>query len=187
MNDAAPKQGDVRLVDIKETNFTTQPCDDVHVGIVEIFNDGMWGRICGRRDDTAMYNVDARVICRQLGFAFGSIIDLRDNSDYADVDYDDPVALVWATEVECTGTEERLADCFFPQAFGTIPRPNQAPDAPPGIANADCRRMDSATLSVGCRRFEIEGAILPLSALLLVTVHFMTHTQMRQTCSQVLF
>lgn len=174
----APAQGDVRLVNIKGTNFTTQPCDGVHLGVVEIFNDGQWGRICAGTDaralsgrgDVALYNVDARVICRQLGFPFGSVIDLREASSamlsglrsifYEDYeDYDAPGALVWATDVQCTGTEERLEDCFFPQAFGEIARGDRDPDAPPGVPNADCRRQNSDIVAVACRRFEIKGAL----------------------------
>lgn len=184
MNDSAPTQGDVRLINIRGTNFTTQPCDDVHLGGVEIFNDGRWGRICD--GDSGMYNIDAKVICCQLGFPFGSIIDLREvadtpavgsrpiyNEDY--VDYDDPGPLVWATDVRCTGTEDRLDDCFFPQAFGTIMRPGRAVDAPPGIPRTACQRTDSAILAVACRRFEIKGALLLLVALLLMTIGSMPH------------
>lgn len=169
----APKQGDVRLVNIPGTNFTTQPCDDVHLGGVEFFNDGQWGRICNRRGFPEMYNVPARVICRQLGFPFGSVIDLGEVSDpgnnyyviysedYAEEDDVAAAALVWATDVDCTGTEERLADCFFPQAFGDITRPDQprAPDARPGITNAECRFASSAIVGVACRRFAIDGAL----------------------------
>eukprot|EP00892_Ulva_mutabilis_P004965 jgi/Ulvmu1/2840/UM144_0005.1 len=172
-----PIQGDVRLVNIVGTNFTTQPCDDAHFGAVEFFNEGQWGRICANVGDPSQ--VDAEVICRQLGFPFSSLIDVQEvrNStgrsagrpfeDYGE--YDEPGELVWATELQCTGKEERLEACFFPEAFGdntrTRPVPPRFPGAPPppaappptpGISNADCSRRDGSTLAVACRRFEIE-------------------------------
>eukprot|EP00892_Ulva_mutabilis_P004967 jgi/Ulvmu1/2842/UM144_0007.1 len=150
------------------TNFTTQPCDDAHFGAVEFFNEGQWGRLCSGFGDSSP--VDAKVICRQLGFPFSSLIDVqevrsnngRPFSDYGE--YGEPGELVWATDLQCTGKEERLTDCFFPEAFGdnTRPPPPSFPGAPPapppapGIPNADCSRRDGSTLAVACRRFEIE-------------------------------
>ena len=62
---SAPEQGDVRLVALPGLNVSTDPCDDVHFGAVEIFNDGRWGRICRSNFNTfASFSVDARVICR---------------------------------------------------------------------------------------------------------------------------
>lgn len=40
-----PAQGDVRLVPLQGTG-PTSVCDAVHAGVIEIFNDGVWGRIC---------------------------------------------------------------------------------------------------------------------------------------------
>lgn len=164
MDNAAPAQGDVRLIDVKGMNATTQTCDHVHAGGVEFFNAGRWGRICFR--ELASFNVDVKVICRQLGFPFGSLIDFGEvrssrggpiinSDDY--VDYGEAGELVWATDIQCTGKEERLGDCFFPQDFGS-PQDPMAPQ-PAGIPSADCSRSDGSILAVACRQFEIEGAL----------------------------
>ena len=80
----------------------------------------------------------------------------------------------------CTGKEERLLDCDFPQNFGidyeyerpeyeyanwpgsTHPAPEPAPleSAPApagGLPNGGCSRSDRNRLAVICRRFEITG------------------------------
>ena len=184
INETPPAQGDVRLVDIDGINASTAPCDDVHFGGVEIYNDGRWGRICvgnflNDYQNIDQFNVDAVIICRQLGFPFGSVMDLgevredirvNDNSAYlADpvgADYSGPRDLVWATDVQCTGLEERLDECFFSEMFGTSPRRRQRPaddegppppPPPPGIPEASCSRRDGDMLAVVCRRFEIKG------------------------------
>lgn len=88
-------------------------------------------------------------------------------------------------QVACTGTEERLSECLFPQSFGidyvyTPPaneyfyynenwpapshgQPNQAPVGnaqPPsnGLLCAGCNGGDARRLSVICCSFEITGA-----------------------------
>eukprot|EP00892_Ulva_mutabilis_P011168 jgi/Ulvmu1/8423/UM043_0001.1 len=166
---ATPSQGDVRLVNIAGTNFTTQPCDDVHFGVVELFNDGQWGRICAQF--LSQSTVDAKVICRQLGFPFGSLIDVNSVSSrtssrslgYEDYAEDDEV--VWATDIQCTGKEERLADCFFPQAFGealkSAPTRPGAPPRPggPGVP-AMCGFRDIDYVAVACRQFELESDVI---------------------------
>eukprot|EP00892_Ulva_mutabilis_P008276 jgi/Ulvmu1/5820/UM025_0077.1 len=165
VNDTAPAQGDVRLVELRGSNFMTQPCDDVHFGAVEFFNDGRWGRICNDAEqDPGGFAIDALVICRQLGFPFGSLMDLDEVRlpygeplNEADYPEDGQGALVWATDVQCTGAEERLGDCFFPQRFGNPPGSMGTPGMPsPGIGSGRCGTQDSLTLGVACRRFEIE-------------------------------
>ena len=178
-----PAQGDVRLAPFPGLNVATQPCDDVHFGAVEFFKDGQWGRICSSTFNRfASFSVDARVVCRQLGFPFSSLMDVDEvrsgsggrvgstipgyiDLDYLDLDSDE-LELVWATELQCTGQEERLSDCFFPEDFGNIIRDygrdltRPAPDSsPPGIQDADCRARDQFILGVVCRRFDIEGAL----------------------------
>ena len=97
----------------------------MHFGAVEIFNHGQWGRICRSSFNSfASFIIDARVVCRQLGFPFSNLMDveeLRTSSGSrvgstvdADTDLDyldlgpDELDLVWATELQCTGQEERL-------------------------------------------------------------------------------
>ena len=183
-NTTAPQQGDIRLTPFPGLNVSTQPCDDVHFGAVEFFNDGQWGRICRSSFNSfASFIVDARVICRQLGFPFSNLMDVeevRSSSGgrvgstldaYADIDYLDldpaELELVWATELQCTGQEERLSDCFFPEDFGNVIRDfnsaltQPAPESsPPGIQDADCRVRDNYVLGVVCRSFKIEGSTL---------------------------
>ena len=164
-DDSPPTQGDIRLVDLDDITANTQPCDAVHFGGVEIFNDDRYGRVCTGRfggGDTADFTIDAQVACRQLGFPFGGlyVADEPRNSTgrVAGADYDDyseSGELVWATDVLCTGVEERLDECFFPEEFGD--RAAFAP-AGAGVSGASCRRRDGLVLGVVCRQFEIEGA-----------------------------
>ena len=85
------------------------------------------------------------------------------------------VSLVF--QVVCTGTEERLLDCDFPQDFGADyvnsydyayrnaagsdyngPEPPPLDYAHPGLPNSGCDRSDIRRLGVICRRFEVKGA-----------------------------
>ena len=167
-NDGAPTQGDVRLIALDDI-LPTQTCDTVHFGGVEFFNDGQWGRVCSGRfgGNNEDFTIDAKVVCKQLGFPFGSLYDAEEvanstgnpaGSDY--VDYSAPGELVWATDVLCTGKEERLDECFFPEDFGDA-RNNDYSSAPDvgGIRAAGCRRRDGSMLGVVCRQFEIEGVL----------------------------
>eukprot|EP00892_Ulva_mutabilis_P004962 jgi/Ulvmu1/2838/UM144_0002.1 len=157
-----PSQGAIRLVSFQGVNLTTRPCDDVHYGGVEFFNEGQWGRVCGMTDlDPAAASVDALVICRQLGFPFGGLMDvrstLREDRDY-DSEVDEP-AIVWATDVQCTGTESRLDECFFPEDFEGFSRFVSFPVPPLDSSRAGLRGFTCAFrefLGVVCRRFEIE-------------------------------
>ncbi|MGC6417669.1 MAG: DUF4215 domain-containing protein [Bradymonadia bacterium] len=82
------EEGDLRLAD----------GNDDSSGRVEIFSNGEWGTVCDDFFDLA----DARVVCRQLGFA---------DAERIDVDVpggDGPILL---DDVECLGDEERLLDC----------------------------------------------------------------------------
>ena len=169
--EGAPSQGDVRLIPLRGVP-PTAACDDVHLGGVEIFNDGRWGRICiDSTNEVSSFTIDAGVICRQLGFPFGSLLEqgeVSGGNGIADADYGDygePGELVWASDVVCSGLEDRLVECLFPQEFGANPSGNgndYGPPSPPGGGltgfRAGCSRRDGTLLSVACRRFEIEGA-----------------------------
>lgn len=137
----------------------TQPCDDVHMGAVEFFNDGLWGRICGpsslRRGAST---VDANVVCRQLGFPFGSLMDTGETRFVAG-DNTAGNTVTWATEVICTGLEARLADCFFPEAFGASGG-SVGPGSSPGV-DGQCGDFSTlSVLAVICRTFPLEGELL---------------------------
>ena len=90
------------------TAVPTAVCDDVHFGGVELFREGVWGRICTGPfpSGTAEFTLDAQVVCRQLGFPFGTLMDAGELSGaydsgayYSSLDYSDPPMIVWATEV----------------------------------------------------------------------------------------
>ena len=95
----------MRLVSLNGTEGPTAVCDDIHFGGVELFREGTWGRICA--DPFGSYpedfTLDAQVVCRQLGFPFGTLMDAGElGSVYGDStpDYSDlPPFTIWATEV----------------------------------------------------------------------------------------
>eukprot|EP00892_Ulva_mutabilis_P001910 jgi/Ulvmu1/1171/UM107_0045.1 len=122
-----PTEGDVRLIKINGTAATAS-CDAVHSGGVEIFHNGAWGRVCSGnfQPRIADFTLVAKVVCTQLGFPFGGLVNSDEvtDSDYSPIgDYVDYLdyannEVVWATRVTCTGKEASLGDCFFPEAFG---------------------------------------------------------------------
>lgn len=74
-------------------------------------------------------------------------------------------------QVICTGNEERLLDCYFPEAFGAAASdagsnstPENASDADMapvgGVPESRCGRGDNRILGVMCRKFPINGAEL---------------------------
>lgn len=85
------------------TAVPTAPCDDVHLGAVELFIEGRWGRICNGDfgGDPEEFTLDAQVVCRQLGFPYGTVMDAEQNVDYSDRDYApaDESVVIWATQV----------------------------------------------------------------------------------------
>eukprot|EP00892_Ulva_mutabilis_P003252 jgi/Ulvmu1/1299/UM011_0025.1 len=136
----APQLGDVRLMPLLGTATATAPCDAVHLGGVEIFNRGLWGRITVHNNDM----LTAQVVCRQLGFPFWTL--------YATGTGDPTPAppgqrfRVWARSVTCTGREARLDECVFP-----------APGLSADTANPpeDFDRRDTGHFGVVCRQFEM--------------------------------
>eukprot|EP00892_Ulva_mutabilis_P012491 jgi/Ulvmu1/9614/UM054_0044.1 len=169
--EAPPQQGDVRLTALRGGGAATAACDAAHMGGVEIFNAGRWGRICAG-GGPSQFVVTAQVACRQLGFPFGSLLDpeetLSDANSYSYYDADpfdyDAVTkrnLVWATQVACSGAEARLDECVFPQAAagggdGSLGLPAN------GFPGQDCAVSDAGILAVACRRFQIaESALVP--------------------------
>lgn len=100
----SPAEGDVRLVPLNGTQYPTAVCDDVHFGGVELFREGQWGRICAGTagGDEAEFTLDAAVICRQLGFPFGTLMSSSDYTDeylYDVFETPETPITVWANEV----------------------------------------------------------------------------------------
>lgn len=100
-----PQEGDVRLKPVIEDGIATDPCDDVHIGVVELYIQGRWGNICGGQ-------IDVGVACRQLGYSFGSSVDLGSirNEFQGFYDYFTPFRseLTWARDVRVIAP----ASCF---------------------------------------------------------------------------
>ena len=86
-----PAEGDVRLAD----------GSTAREGRVEIFHDGEWGTVC----DDRFVSDDAEVVCRQLGLAGGEA--------HARAAFGAGTGTIWMDDVQCVGSESRLADCPF--------------------------------------------------------------------------
>lgn len=92
--ESSSSYGDVRLVGGETSNQ----------GRVEIYYSGLWGTVCDDRWDQN----DATVVCRQLGYSGGAVLDdqyFPDGSSFQPI---------WLDEVSCSGSESRLANCGFP-------------------------------------------------------------------------
>eukprot|EP00892_Ulva_mutabilis_P002372 jgi/Ulvmu1/12135/UM084_0062.1 len=164
---APPVEGDVRLVPLINATSQSAPCDAVHQGIVQYFSDGVWQLICTSTFSTAVttsFDIDAKVICGQLGFPFGTRFDPtaagRDTElyDYSYTYFSPPAPMllddvpVFATRVSCTGKEERLEECFFPEQESD----DSYGQSPVGLTlPASCNERQAARLTVACRQFPV--------------------------------
>ena len=84
-------EGDVRLVG----GSTEQE------GRVEIYHNSEWGTVC----DDRFVSDDAKVVCRQLGYTAGEA--------HTRAAFGAGTGTIWMDDVQCTGSELRLADCPF--------------------------------------------------------------------------
>ena len=84
-------EGDVRLVD-GSTELE---------GRVEIYHNSEWGTVC----DDRFVSDDAVVVCRQLGYTGGEA--------HTRAAFGAGTGTIWMDDVQCTGSESRLADCPF--------------------------------------------------------------------------
>lgn len=73
-----PQEGDLRLVPTFRLPNGTDVCDEYHAGAVQLYRNGNWSAICPRSfaGNEEEFTLDAQVICRQLGFPFGSVMGL---------------------------------------------------------------------------------------------------------------
>ncbi|CAB4045315.1 deleted in malignant brain tumors 1 -like, partial, partial [Paramuricea clavata] len=68
-------------------------------GRVEVFYKGRWGTICDGGWDT----MDAKVVCRQLGYLFARALQGWEAPD--------GTGHIWLDGVGCTGREQNLISC----------------------------------------------------------------------------
>ena len=76
---------------------------DENEGRVEVFHQNSWRGIC----DDGWGPEEADTVCRQLGYASGSA---TEGGIYGPADN----GLIWLDSVECSGDENKLAHCMFP-------------------------------------------------------------------------
>eukprot|EP00892_Ulva_mutabilis_P002672 jgi/Ulvmu1/12405/UM009_0052.1 len=151
-----PQEGDVRL-----RGGSGTPCDPVHTGFVEIFLDDAWAGICEALADVDRLVSD--VVCRQLGFPHGTVVEptanprtgpgVYDLYSYFYLDYGAdseenqlPSDAFVVNEFNCQGTEDRVLDCGH-DAFG--------------LRSTDYIGLDCADsrLTVVCRSFSVPEAL----------------------------
>ena len=87
------EDGDIRLVDGVIPNE----------GRVEICFNNLWGTIC---DDSWGF-AEAQVVCRQLNYT----THIQDSVALTDAFFGSGLTAIHLDELECNGTERRLADC----------------------------------------------------------------------------
>ena len=69
-------------------------------GRLQVYYNDAWGTVC----DDSFDQVDAQVVCGQLGFTIATVAE----SGLFGESVSDPI---WLTEVACTGTENQLSEC----------------------------------------------------------------------------
>eukprot|EP00892_Ulva_mutabilis_P004970 jgi/Ulvmu1/2845/UM144_0010.1 len=134
MEGMLPEEGAVRL----RGGFGTM-CDPIHTGFVEVFHNGEWGTICvGNERDNNLNSVDdflaADVICRQLGFPHGTVMDIQSKNPVPPPvlafdpfgkaepilqreEVTEPFGRVWLDDVVCHGPEDDVLECYLGDGF----------------------------------------------------------------------
>eukprot|EP00892_Ulva_mutabilis_P008274 jgi/Ulvmu1/5819/UM025_0076.1 len=134
------------------------PCDALHSGIVEIFHLGEWGAICVSEFGLSPRSAD--VVCRQLGFPYGTLVDASTNPpdpgpDGYEYPYDPDEAdqigeRIWLRQPGCQGPEATLLDCDLGNGF--ISREQ-------GCPRGRAQVQIPVRLAVACRQFPVSEAL----------------------------
>ena len=77
-------------------------------GRVEIMYQGIWGTIC----DDGWDDIDATVVCRQLGYSHGTAT--------REAQFGSGTGPVWLRQVGCLGSESKLSHCIHNGAGNTL-------------------------------------------------------------------
>ena len=77
-------------------------------GRVEIMYQGIWGTIC----DDGWDNIDATVVCRELGYSRGNAT--------RQAQFGSGSGPVWLRRVSCLGSESKLSHCIHTGAGNTL-------------------------------------------------------------------
>ena len=85
-------------------------------GRVEIIYQGIWGTIC----DDGWDDIDATVVCRELGFLNGNAT--------RGAQFGSGTGPVWLRQVNCLGSESKLSHCIHSGA-GNVGNCSHAQDA----------------------------------------------------------
>ena len=97
-------------------------------GIVEIMYQGIWGTIC----DDGWDNIDATVVCKQLGFESG----IKRKLQRPVISNPNPV---WLKKVKCLGSEKKLSHCIH-SGVGNVGNCSHEHDA--GVKCSGIKRND---------------------------------------------
>eukprot|EP00971_Amphidinium_carterae_P071456 1413616-Amphidinium_carterae.1 len=76
------------------------------MGRLEIYYNGQWGTVCS----DAFTDVDAEVVCKQLGYNVSWILPTGPPHVFT-ISEDEPI---WLDDVDCDGSEARLDECENP-------------------------------------------------------------------------
>ncbi|XP_076465365.1 scavenger receptor cysteine-rich domain-containing protein DMBT1-like [Babylonia areolata] len=150
---------------------------EAHMGAVMVHRRNQWNLIC----DSGLDHTAAQVVCRELGFHFGTFIK---GSKFGKVD-----ANITISKVQCRGTETDFSTCTFEtsvcksQKYASVfcrndaiieetPNVRIVRDKPSdsshgyleyqvdGVWGAVCARtMDTSTVSVACRQLGFTGGV----------------------------
>ena len=120
-----------------------------YYGRVEVYFNGEWGTVCDDRWD----NIDATVVCRQLGF-YPSV------RAYGSAQYGQGTGPIWLSKLSCFGNESSLFEC------GQI-----------HVATKNCTHYNDA--GVNCAYYNYHGHLrrefLELDTFILENILFKSH------------